>query len=60
MAHGAGTHRPAERADDHQLGQNYSTPLLPSADGAQILLMQTDGTAEGGCAARFGRGRLSP
>ena len=40
--------------------QNYSTPLLPSADGAQILLMQTDGTAEGGCAARFGRGRLSP
>jgi hypothetical protein len=38
--------------------QNYSTPLLPSADGARILLMQTDSTADGSCATRFGQGRL--
>ena len=40
--------------------QNYSTPLLPSADGARVLLMQTDSTADGGCSARFGGGRLAP
>ena len=40
--------------------QNYSTPLLPSTDGANVLLMQTDGTGDAGCTARFGRGRLSP
>ena len=38
--------------------QNYSVPLLPSADGLQLLLMQTDRTASGGCMARFGRGPL--
>lgn len=38
--------------------QNYSTPLLPSADGTQVLLVQTDSTSDGGCAARFGRGAL--
>lgn len=38
--------------------QNYSTPLLPAADGAQLLLMQTDRSADGSCTARFGRGRL--
>lgn len=38
--------------------QNYSTPMLPSADGLTLLLMQTDSTADGGCAARFGRGSL--
>jgi hypothetical protein len=40
--------------------QNYSTPLLPSVDGTGVLLMQTDLTADGGCAARFGRGALGP
>ena len=40
--------------------QNYSTPLLPSTDGARVLLMQTDSTADGGCSARFGGGRLAP
>ena len=40
--------------------QNYSTPLLPSADGSQIVLMQTDSTGVGACTARFGRGRLPP
>jgi hypothetical protein len=40
--------------------QNYSTPLLPSPDGRQILMMQTDSTAQGGCEARFGRGPLPP
>jgi hypothetical protein len=38
--------------------QNYSTPLLPSADGTRLLLMQTDSTGDGGCAARFGSGPL--
>jgi hypothetical protein len=39
--------------------QNYSTPLLPSADGNSILLMQTDSTVDGGCNARYGRGVLA-
>jgi hypothetical protein len=38
--------------------QNYATPLLPSPDGSQLLLMQTDSTADGGCNARFGQGSL--
>ena len=40
--------------------QNYSTPLLPSRDGTQILMMQTDSTDDGGCLARFGRSALPP
>jgi hypothetical protein len=40
--------------------RNYSTPLLPSTDGAQILLLQTDLDGDGACAARFGRGPLAP
>ena len=37
---------------------NYSTPLLPSADGLRLLLLQTDRAPDGGCRARFGRGPL--
>lgn len=40
--------------------RNYSTPLLPSTDGVQILLMQTDLGGDGACTARFGRGPLGP
>lgn len=40
--------------------QNYSTPLLPSADGTQLLMMQTDFDADGTCRARFGRAALRP
>ena len=39
--------------------QNYSSPLLPSLDGARILVMQTNATGEGGCVARFGEGVLA-
>jgi len=39
--------------------QNYSTALLPSEDGQQLLALQTDLDAQGGCQARFGVSVLS-
>lgn len=39
--------------------QNYSTALLPSADGTQLLMLQTDLDADGRCLARFGQGSLA-
>jgi hypothetical protein len=38
--------------------QNYSTALLPSADGTQLLMLQTDGNADATCRARFGSGTV--
>ncbi len=40
--------------------QNYSTALLPSIDGTQLLMLQTDGAADATCRARFGSGAVSP
>jgi len=40
--------------------QNYSTPLLASPDGTQVLMMQTDGAADASCRARFGAGAFQP
>jgi hypothetical protein len=39
--------------------QNYSTPILPSDDGTEVLLMQTDSATDDGCNARFGKGPLA-
>ncbi|SEO08424.1 hypothetical protein SAMN05428959_104569 [Duganella sp. CF517] len=40
--------------------QNYSTPLLPSADGKTLLMVQTDGAEGPSCRARFGGAALAP
>lgn len=40
--------------------QNYSSPLLASPDGTQVLMMQTDGAADSSCRARFGAGAFQP
>jgi hypothetical protein len=39
--------------------QNYSSALLPSADGLSLLMMQTDRSDAGACLARFGTGTLA-
>ena len=39
--------------------QNYSTALLPSADGTRLLMLQTDFGADGRCLARYGSAALS-
>jgi hypothetical protein len=39
--------------------QNYSTAMLPSADGTRLVMMQTDFGADGStCVARYGSGLL--
>ncbi|MES2739747.1 MAG: sialidase family protein [Pseudomonadota bacterium] len=40
--------------------QNYSSPLLPSADGKRLLMLQTDGGADQSCRTRFGDAALAP
>lgn len=39
--------------------QNYSSPLVASANGNQILMLQTDLAADGGCNVRYGSNTLS-
>jgi hypothetical protein len=34
--------------------QNYSTPLLPSADGKSLAMLQSDGAENPTCRTRFG------
>jgi hypothetical protein len=34
--------------------QNYSSPLLPSADGKGLVMLQSDGGADQSCRTRFG------
>ncbi|MRW91441.1 exo-alpha-sialidase [Duganella sp. FT80W] len=40
--------------------QNYSSPLLPSADGKRLLMLQTDGGADQSCRTRYGSAALTP
>jgi hypothetical protein len=40
--------------------QNYSSPLLPSADGKTLTMLQTDGGADNSCRTRFGSAPLAP
>lgn len=40
--------------------QNYSSPLLPSADGKTLTMLQTDGGADDSCRTRFGSAPLAP
>lgn len=40
--------------------QNYSSPLLPSADGKSLIMLQTDGGADNSCRTRFGSAALTP
>jgi hypothetical protein len=40
--------------------QNYSTPLLPSADGKTLTILQSDGGADTSCRTRFGSAALVP
>jgi hypothetical protein len=40
--------------------QNYSSPLLPSADGKSLIMLQTDGGADMSCRTRYGSAALTP
>jgi hypothetical protein len=40
--------------------QNYSSALLPSADGKTLTMLQTDGGADNSCRTRFGNATLAP
>ena len=40
--------------------QNYSSPLLPSADGKTLAMLQTDGGENNTCRVRFGSAPLTP
>ncbi|RZT10296.1 hypothetical protein SAMN05216319_1247 [Duganella sp. CF402] len=40
--------------------QNYSSPLLPSADGKSLIMLQTDGGADNSCRTRFGSAAITP
>jgi hypothetical protein len=40
--------------------QNYSSPLLPTADNKGLIMLQTDGGADTTCRTRFGSAALAP